>query len=66
MNNPIVRWNRRDSTCIFRIKKINCKMENELQVNEATIFEGYTVFELFADEPIFGDLEDDKCWIGSL
>lgn len=47
-------------------QKINCKMENESQVNEAMLFEGYTVFELFSDEPIFGDLEEDKCWIGSL
>lgn len=58
--------NREDSTCIFRINKINCKkMKNELQVNEALLFEGYTVFELFSEKPIFGDLEDDKCWIGS-
>ncbi|MGE8426719.1 MAG: hypothetical protein ACN6O7_02540 [Sphingobacterium sp.] len=41
-------------------------MENELQTNVSDLFEGYTAFELFGDDPILGDLEDDKCWPGSL
>lgn len=41
-------------------------MENELQITATDLFAGYTVFELFGDDPILGDLDDDKCWPGSL
>jgi len=41
-------------------------MENEVQTSvTGDLFEGYTAFELFGDDPILGDLEDDKCWPGS-
>ncbi|WP_424544945.1 hypothetical protein [Sphingobacterium siyangense] len=41
-------------------------MENELQITATDLFAGYTVFELFGDDPILGELDDDKCWPGSL
>jgi|GEM_PF-473652 hypothetical protein len=41
-------------------------MENELQTTVTDLFAGYTVFEILGEDPILGDLDDDKCWTGSL
>lgn len=41
-------------------------MENDMQTLDDIWIAGYTVFDLMEDDPIWGDIGDDKCWIESL
>ncbi|MFD2557082.1 hypothetical protein [Sphingobacterium tabacisoli] len=40
-------------------------MDREIQLEEPLQFCGYSILEIMPDEPIFGDIGDDKCWLES-
>lgn len=37
-------------------------MKNDMQTLDEICIAGYTVFDLMEDDPILGDIGDDKCW----